>query len=101
MEDPATVALCVGHSRRLPSGHAEGGAWTHDWKFSEWRWNLGIARELAVELQERHCIAAFVVDDYGPLTYGEAMAWLGRELRGLRQDPAGRKLMANPETLKS
>lgn len=83
MNDPATVALCVGHSRRLESGHAEGGAWTHDGKVSEWKFNQYIARYVAADLQDRHGIAAFVVDDYGPRTYGEAMAWLARELRGL------------------
>lgn len=83
MIDPATVALCVGHSRRLPSGHPEGGAWTHDGKCSEWQWNQGIARETACELHERHGIASFMVNDYGARGYGAAMRWLGRELRGL------------------
>lgn len=83
MIDPATIALCVGHSRRLPSGHPEGGAWTHDGKFSEWKWNQFIARMVAADLQERHGLAAFLVDDYGERSYGAAMKWLGRELKGL------------------
>jgi N-acetylmuramoyl-L-alanine amidase len=83
MIDPATVALCVGHSRRLPAGHPEGGAWTHDGKFSEWKWNQFIGRMAAAALHERHGIACFLVDDYGARSYGAAMAWLARELRGL------------------
>jgi hypothetical protein len=83
MNDPATVALCVGHSRRLPSGHPEGGAWTHDGKFSEWKWNQFIARMVATDLQERHDISAFIVDEYGPQSYAAAMHWLGRQLKSL------------------
>lgn len=83
MTDPATVALCVGHSRRLPTGHAEGGATTHDGKFSEWKWNQMIARLVAMELHDRHGIACYLIDDYGERSYGAAMAWLGAELRAL------------------
>jgi hypothetical protein len=83
MIDPATVALCVGHSRRLPTGHPEGGAWTHDGRMNEWQWNQFLAREVACELHDRHGLASFIVNDYGPRSYGAAMQWLGRELRGL------------------
>jgi hypothetical protein len=83
MQDPATVALCVGHSRRLASGHAEGGAWTHDGKFSEWKWNQFIARMVAADLHDRHGIASFLIDDYGARTYGAAMKWLGAQIAGL------------------
>jgi hypothetical protein len=84
MHDPATIALCVGHSRRLPSGHVEGGAWTCDGKFSEWKWNRFIAQQVAVILQEKHDLAAFIVDEYGPHpSYGAAMRWLGKQLKSL------------------
>ena len=83
MKDPATVALCVGHSRRMPAGNTEGGAVTHDGTTTEWQYNTILARMIAAELYDTHGIQAFLINDYGPRSYGEAMAWLARELRDL------------------
>ena len=83
MQDPATIALCVGHSRLLASGTPEGGAWTHDGTTSEWKWNSALVRVIAAELHDVHGIAAYIVNDYGPREYYGAMHWLGQELRRL------------------
>jgi N-acetylmuramoyl-L-alanine amidase len=77
------IALCVGHSRRLPHGPPEGGAITCDAKTSEWQWNSALARLIAAELHDAHGIAAEIVNDYGLRTYGAAMRWLGGHLRGV------------------
>jgi len=80
MQDPATVALCVGHSRRQDSGQPEGGAVTHDGKVNEWTYNIALARLIATELHDEHDIDAFIINDYGQRSYGQAMTWLAGEL---------------------
>lgn len=75
------IAVCVGHSRRVGAGRAEGGAWTHDGKVSEWQWNDALARAVVADLHDRHGLDACLVNDYGCRSYGEAMRWLAGELR--------------------
>jgi hypothetical protein len=78
-----TIAICVGHSRRLATGQPEGGAWTHDGATSEWRFWHGVAPMVSRALRSGHGLRAVIVDDYGARGYTEAMRWLGGELRAL------------------
>lgn len=83
MKDPATVALCVGHSRRQASGCPEGGAVTHDGQVNEWTYNHKLAQLIATELHDEHGIHAYILNDYGERPYSAAIAWLAAELRAL------------------
>lgn len=82
-DDLATIALCIGHSRRRADGTPEGGAITHDGAISEWAWNRELAREIATVLHDRHGLHAVIINDYGRREYDAAMAWLARHLRDL------------------
>lgn len=83
MSEPASIAICIGHSRRRPDGSVEGGAISHDGTSSEWNYNRNLARLVATELQEAHGLPAILVNDYQGASYGAAMRWLAGYLRGL------------------
>lgn len=51
MNDPATIALCVGHSRMI-HGRRDGGAIAADGKTSEWEYNAALADATATRLAE-------------------------------------------------
>lgn len=93
-----TIALCVGHSRRLKHGRPEGGAATHDGSITEWAWNQLLATEVAAELRRCHGISAVVIDDYGPRGYSAAMRWLAAHLRSLGTIRAAVELHFNSAT---
>ena len=80
--EPATIALCVGHSRSRPDGRPEGGAISTT-GVSEWQYNIRLARRIAIELHECHGLDAVIVDDYQGSSYGSAMRWLAGHLRSL------------------
>lgn len=75
-----TVALCVGHSRRV-NGRPEGGALSHDQKASEWVWNRDLVEQVATILADEHDRYVLVIDNYGDRSYPSAMRWLGNHLR--------------------
>lgn len=80
MKDPATIALCVGHSRHI-NGRRDGGAVAADGKTFEWEYNSDLADRIATILAQDHGLSAVIVDDYQGTGYTPAMKWLAGKLR--------------------
>lgn len=81
MSSPATIALCVGHSR-LIGPRREGGAESVA-GISEWRYNSDLARLIATELEDMHQLLPVIVDLYEGNGYSSAQRWLAAHLRSL------------------
>jgi N-acetylmuramoyl-L-alanine amidase len=82
MSSPATIAICIGHSRRV-TGSLDGGAESCDSVSSEWAFNDALGRLIVERLHEAHGLTAILVNDYKGESYGSAMRWLAGYLRGL------------------
>lgn len=82
MSSPETIAICIGHSRRL-KGHREGGARSCAPVTSEWDFNDALGRVVIERLHDAHGLSAILVNGYEGGSYGAAMRWLGAYLRGL------------------
>jgi N-acetylmuramoyl-L-alanine amidase len=80
--NPATIAICVGHSRRV-HGRREGGAVSCEPASSEWAFNDALGRLVIERLHDAHGLTAILVNDYQGESYGGAMRWLAGYLRGL------------------
>lgn len=81
MSSPATIALCVGHSR-LIGQRREGGAQSITGA-SEWTFNADLARLIAAELHDTHRLLPVIIDLYEGNGYSSAQRWLAAHLRGL------------------
>jgi N-acetylmuramoyl-L-alanine amidase len=80
-----TIALCIGHSRKIKN-RREGGAVSVG-QISEWEYNRTLAPIIAGDLQ-LYRIRSVIVDDYQGHGYGAAMRWLAGHLRELGVDAA-------------
>lgn len=81
MSSPATVALCVGHSR-LIGQRREGGAVSISGA-SEWSYNSDLARLIAAELHDTHGILPVIIDLYEGHGYSSAQRWLAAHILSL------------------
>lgn len=82
MSSPATIAICIGHSRRI-EGRRDGGAVSCKPQSTEWAYNDALGRMIVERLHDVHGIDAVLVNDYQGNGYGAAMRWLAAYLRGL------------------
>lgn len=69
------VGICVGHSRA-----GDLGAYSVNWQFSEWEYNLAVSKELQVELKRRS-IESKIYSVYKGETYRTAMAYVQNQLK--------------------
>jgi N-acetylmuramoyl-L-alanine amidase len=81
----ATIAICIGHSRKI-QGRRAGGAVSIG-QISEWEYNSTLATLIASDL-ERYQIRSVIIDDYQGNGYGTAMRWLAGHLREMGVDAA-------------
>lgn len=82
MSSPATIAICIGHSRRI-DGRRDGGAVSCKPQSTEWAYNDALGRMIVERLHDQFGIDAELVNDYQGSGYGAAMRWLAGYLRGL------------------
>ena len=81
--NPATIAICIGHSRRI-HGRRDGGAESCAPISTEWAYNDALSRRIIEILHDAYGIPAILINDYQGESYGAAMRWLAAYLRGLR-----------------
>lgn len=70
------IAICIGHSRAGDSGAVSVGG------VSEHAFNSKLGR-ITWEILRSRCIDAVVIDHYVGGSYGSAMSWLAKHLRGI------------------
>lgn len=85
MSAQPTVALCVGHSRKI-NGRRDGGA-SSVGAVSEWRYNCALADMIGAHLT-RNRLRWFILDDYAGQGYAAAMRWVADQLAARGADVA-------------
>lgn len=85
MSDYPTVAVCVGHSRKI-NDRRDGGAISVG-GVSEWHFNSGLAEMIGAHLT-RNRIRWFILDDYAGKGYTAAMAWVADQIADRGADVA-------------
>lgn len=76
MNTAPTIALCIGHSRRI-NGRRDGGA-VSTGGMQEWDYNQDLAMRLAAILTADGRTRPVIFDEYQGPGYGGAMSWLAQ-----------------------